>query len=206
MAARQLALTEAAKALHANYIQEGGISSATHAATGTYSEASDGMLMNALIAKHQPTDLESAIPMVAEGSFPGEVVDLAARSFVYELAVFRLMLRSVSLHAADQVAAQMLCSQFDIAVPGLVPVRDTLAHLDERFAGLSRGRSINPVATTVGTNILDLGIVVRNDRIGAHTADGSFQEVMMTSATIDAALDFIRGMTLLFPATPPSVP
>lgn len=203
MALTQLGYSEAALQLYRMYLVAGGITSATHSGDGLYSERSDGTLLRTLMKERRPTTIEEADPIISQAMFPGEVVNIAARSFVYELAVFRLALRRAAAVSGDP-AGEAATAAFDVAVPGLVPVRDTLAHLDERFARESRGRRIVPQPTTVDGDTLDLGIAMTADRIGAHTADGSFQFVELNEGTVASATTYLRAVIALYPLSPHS--
>lgn len=202
---RQLTLVKAALRLHVEHLGRGEVTSvATFASQGLFSEVNSGSVISHSLRHGFPTTIDDASALIDDVQFHGAAAEIVTRGFVYELAVFRNMLRAVASHTTDEVACESAVSTFDGKVPDLVPLRDTLAHLDERYRGLSRGRGINPQPTSVQGETLDLGLVLESGRIGAHAADGQFRQVEISDSTVEAATELFQTVVALFPLSPPN--
>lgn len=203
-ALRQLQLAKAAARVHREMMARGGITStAAFASRGLHQEQTNGAFIATMLSDNPPSSEAEISRIVGEVGFPGAAAESAARACIYELAVFRNLMRAASKQVAERSAADAVVTAFDDEVPGLVAVRDTLAHLDERFSGEARGRAISPQTTTVQGEVMELGAVVEIDRISAHTASGQFVTVNIGDDTFTATRKAFRGMIALFPLATP---
>lgn len=202
MATRQVGLIDASQALHARYLSEGGIESIQYEASGQYSERNDGSLYHRLMAIYQPTTIEEATPMLRELSFPGHAAELAARAFVYELAVLRNVLNRIVPLTPKPDTAQALVDAFMTRNPDIVGVRDTLAHLDERYVSEARGRTFTAQPGSIGRDTLNHGLAILPDRISTHMADGRFGEVWINENVVQQARQVVVDIAELFPMVP----
>lgn len=120
---------------------------------------------------------------------------LLARSFVYELAVFRALLKSVGSvcpEVSDQVVTAL--ERLDQDVPDLVGVRDSLAHLEDRTLGEVRGKPIaweeeEPSALlTVGKGV-----------ISAPMGSGRLGVVSLSAGTVRSCEAALEAVIRAFP-------
>lgn len=199
MATRQVGLIDAAQMLHERYFVEGGIESIRYEASGEYSERNDATVLRRLMATRRPTSAEEMLPVLREVAFPGHAAELAARAYVYELAVLRNALNRVVPLAPDPTVAQALVDAFMNNHPHIVGVRDTLAHLDERYVSEARRRTFTAQAGPVGRDILNHGLAILPDRISAHMASGQFGEVLISGAVVRQARQLVVDFAGLFP-------
>ena len=119
---------------------------------------------------------------------------LHAETFVNSLAQVERALRSLqdlefgSVHP-EVVAA---CSDLEAAIPGLRAVRDSVEHAEDRSRARNRGKKItlapvsNEAISAPGGGVLIAGML-NNNRFGWTAADGTYQEVEVSDATIEAA-------------------
>lgn len=202
---RQLQLAKAAARVHREMMARGGVTStAAFASRGLHQEQTNGAFIAALLSDSPPSSEADVSRIAEEVGFPGAAAESAARACIYELAVFRNLMKAASNQVPERSAADAVVAEFDADVPGLVSVRDTLAHLDERFSGVARGRAISPQPTLVQGELMELGAVVEIDRISAHTASGQFVTVNFGDDTFIATRNAFRRMIALFPPATPT--
>lgn len=198
---QQLGLADAALCLFRNQVSESGITTSIAAANGEFTDTHSSDLYRRLLAIHKPTGQASFMPVIEGMYWPSQVIHMTARSFVYELAVFRNLMKRLAedVPASRFEYAAGRLERFDSALPNLVAIRDSLAHIDERFMGMNRKKPISPQKTTVGGNDLDLGAALNGDRLGIHTKTGAYEEIAITEATFNAAVVLLVNLVTCFP-------
>jgi hypothetical protein len=130
-----------------------------------------------------PRELKHRLPFLHAGTF---VTALAhTRRALHELA--RLDLGG----AETEVAAA--CDDLDRVIPSLKLVRDSVEHAEDRLRGRNRKgqqMALAPVANQAihapGGGIL-VGGMLNNDNFGWTVDDGTYQEVEVSDATIEAS-------------------
>lgn len=177
---------------------------AFHADTGTSVMAGlpaeqDDKLM-AVIERRQPAEIMAAL----EASYvaPAMERELLARAFVYELALYRKIIERAQKVRADLSGYSALLQRIDAVAPGVVALRDSLAHLDERVLAESRGRDILAVPTTENGETINLGLRLSGSRFGGHAADGQFAEVDVSEDTLGECASVLWDAYGLFTAKP----
>lgn len=146
-----------------------------------------------------PQTPDEMIAFARSWAAPGRKATIAARSFVHELVVLRRAVGAAARFAPDPAAAERRAAQFDTAYPMLVQLRDTLAHLDERFVAESYGKSIPIQPATVDGQTLDPGVSVRPGRISGHVKSGAFVDLPVDEEVLQAARSLILGVIARFP-------
>jgi hypothetical protein len=133
-----------------------------------------------------------------------------ARSFVNALAVLqRILVAICSCGFEPEVAAKLEQARdaFTEAIPGLKDVRDSVAHVDERWRGASRGRKIaaepvtNDFINAPGGGVMFIEGLIGN-RFGGTTADGTHAEVEVSDATTEVARAAVQAVFDALPWRP----
>jgi hypothetical protein len=135
----------------------------------------------------------------AAGELPdelkGQLPFLHAQTFVAALAqVERALgkLAKMDLGGAE-VEARAACDDFDVAVPSLKAVRDSVEHAEDRRRGLNRREEKMTLApiTNAWIDAPAGGVLVAGALRGTNFAwtveDGSYQEVEVSDTTIESA-------------------
>lgn len=129
--------------------------------------------------------------------------EMLARSFVNELALFRKLLGRASIVRQDlKTGYGRLLQVFDATAPGVVEVRDTLAHLDERVLAESRGKKFALAPNSQGGTTLTLGLRLSGSCLGGHVFDGTYVEIALTSGTLQKCAEILWDAYGLYPAKP----
>jgi hypothetical protein len=118
---------------------------------------------------------------------------LHAQTFVTALAQVRRALSELAKMDLDGAEAEVraACGDLDAAVPSLKNVRDSVEHAEDRSRGRSHGRKMT--LAPVSTNVIDapggalIAGMLNNNKFGWTVADGTYQEVEVSDATVEAA-------------------
>lgn len=119
---------------------------------------------------------------------------LHAQTFVSALAQVGRALRTLARLDLGDVHAEVLaaCSDYDTAIPGLKNVRDSVEHAEDRLRGRNRkGQKLS--LASVATSAIQapggvlIGGMLNGRSFGWTVDDGSYQEVEVSDATIEAA-------------------
>lgn len=192
----QLALAETALELHQE--TSGDFTAANLAGPGIAS-VSGGF---AAFANTRPRNAHEVMALATAMLRPSRRSELGARTFVYELAVLRRAAVAVGKLTPCPDEARALIARFDASCPTLVKLRDTLAHMDERFIGEARRVAIAVQPAMVGNEALEPGLSVAPGSLSGHLADGSFGRVEISGVVRDAAKALLIDLTRLFPLLP----
>jgi len=119
---------------------------------------------------------------------------LHARNFTISLAQLKRALAAlakIDTGPARKAIVEAL-DGLDRAIPALKEVRDSVEHVEDRRRGLGRDKKKLPAVPFDGTFIvgganLQIGEALRGDRFGTTASDGSFVEVEVSDATLEAA-------------------
>jgi hypothetical protein len=135
----------------------------------------------------------------AAGELPDELKSqlrfVHAQTFVAALAqVERALgkLAKMGLGGAE-VEARAACHDFEVAVPSLKAVRDSIEHAEDRRRGLNRRQqkmNLAPIANTwidAPADVVLVAGMLRGTNLAWTAEDGSYQEVEVSDATLESA-------------------
>lgn len=118
---------------------------------------------------------------------------LHAQMFVSSLAQVRRTLRVMADTAPQIAELASVCDNLDAAVPSLKAVRDSVEHVEDRIRGLDRNRQPLILAPVTNSAIHApnggalIGGMLNNNSFGWTVNHGTYQEVEVSDATVEAA-------------------
>ena len=125
-------------------------------------------------------------------------MNVAAKAFVYEAATLRLLIADVARRYPqfeDDARGALL--GFDQALPNLIELRNSQAHLDERLNFRTRGRVIE-VADRATIDPDGFGLIspphVSGDSVQATTESGHHAAVRIDGDAVAAAENAVRSL------------
>jgi hypothetical protein len=135
----------------------------------------------------------------ADGELPNELAHrlpfLHAQTFVTTLAQVGRTLEQLAKLATGSAATELRAARGDYekSLPGLKAVRDSVEHAEDRMRGRDRSgktMTLAPVTNAAihapGGGVL-IGGMLSNNSFGWTVDDGSYQEVEISDATVEAA-------------------
>jgi hypothetical protein len=115
-----------------------------------------------------------------------------ARSFVFAVDNFIRELAQLGQESAVAGAVTTALTQFNSDVPGVVDVRDSLHHQDERARGLQRGKPIatQPISmpgieVEPGAQAMFVGTNIIGNTVANTSSDGRLVQMEMSETTIE---------------------
>jgi hypothetical protein len=117
---------------------------------------------------------------------------LFARSFLFALDMIGKTLRGMGDEAGVPLGVKSASAWFSQQLPGLVQIRDSAHHADERAVGEARRKPVQPkpilgqggIMAPGGAHVMDH---LTNSTYGCTSADGEFLQVDVTAATAEIA-------------------
>jgi len=130
-----------------------------------------------------------------------------AREFVFAVDYFSKELGKLSNDQQIGGAAIKQLANFEAAVPGVVEVRNSLHHVEDRVRGLGQGgKAIIPqpvnipgFAVAPRGGLFFIGPSIQGSKVGCTVADGQYVEVDIAETTVGAAVAALQGLIDSFP-------
>ncbi|MFF2029517.1 hypothetical protein [Arthrobacter sp. NPDC058192] len=131
-------------------------------------------------------------------SYTGRLPFLHAKSCLYALDTMHKSLKTLKCLPAAPGQVEKAYSEFDAAFPGLVAVRDSAHHAEDRVQGKKRKARIEPVPVINDTIHAPNGFMatdlLNGNRYGTTLADGSYGEVEISVASVAIAQRIVQSV------------
>lgn len=123
---------------------------------------------------------------------------LFAENFIHSLSHTRPGLNQImGLGLSSDATITSICAQFDAQFPGLVQIRDSIEHRDERVIGKAHQQTLTPSTDAipglagegVGLTII-VGLV--GDMYNLTAADGSAPGIEISPGTLSPVIDLVQ--------------
>ena len=134
---------------------------------------------------------------------------LHAETFVTALARVRRTLQVLCDTGVDTTGEiARACADFDAGVPALKAVRDSVEHAEDRMRGRNRKGQMLTLAPVTNSAIHApgggalIGGILNDNRFGWTVDDGTYQEVEVSDATVEAARTAVQAALDALPWKP----
>ena len=134
-------------------------------------------------------------------SYERRVMFMHARSFLFSLDRIEMILGVLCADNQAPPGVATACAQLDVVAPTLRPLRNSVAHHEDRIRGLGPGQRpihLLPIVDNAMIHAPSGGVLavenLNNSRFGSTVADGTYAEIDVSESTLRSIRDCIQSV------------